>query len=82
MAIKYFNDPLEAIRGGLDNRAIGETFIQDRDGRWRRMWVVYPIMKTPYLTYPGMPGIRFRDATKAEVDSVKKWHNLIHDGRA
>jgi hypothetical protein len=24
------NDPLEAIRGGLDNRAIGETFIQDQ----------------------------------------------------
>jgi len=29
-----------------------------------------------------MPGIRFRDATKAEVDSVKRWHNLINDGRA
>jgi hypothetical protein len=82
MAIKYYNDPVEAIRGGLDNRAIGEVFVQGRDGRWKRMWVVYPIMKTPYLTYPGMPGIRFRDATKAEVDSVKRWHNLINDGRA
>jgi hypothetical protein len=79
--MKFYTNPETAVRDGMDKRAIGEVMVEDpRTGR-RKMWIVYTAHKTPYLAYPGSPGIKVRDATAKEVDNARNWRNLMNDGR-
>ena len=80
--MKYYTSPDEAIRDGMDKRAIGELMVPvDNIIGLRRMWVVYASGKTPYLAYPGAPGIKVRHATAKEVDGARRWRNMMNDGR-
>ncbi len=81
--MKYYSSPEAAVSDGMDKRAIGELMVQSSDTQlgWRRMWVIYTSGKTPYLAYPGSPGIKVRDATAKEVDQARRWRNMMNDGR-
>ena len=81
--MKYYSSPEAAVRDGMDKRAIGELMVQSSDTSlgWRRMWVIYTSGKTPYLAYPGVPGLKVRDATAKEVDQARRWRNMMNDGR-
>jgi hypothetical protein len=79
--MKFYTSPDEAIRDGMDQRAIGEIMVEDPYVGKRRMWVIYTKHKTPFLAYPGTPGIKVRDATAKEVDQAKRWRNMMNDGR-
>ena len=81
--MKYYSSPEAAVRDGMDKRAVGELMVQSSDTSlgWRRMWVIYTSGKTPYLAYPGVPGLKVRDATAKEVDQARRWRNMMNDGR-
>lgn len=80
--MKYYQTPDEAVRDGMDKRAIGNVLVQaDTQAGVRRMWIIWQHGRTPYLAYPGSPGIKVRDATAKEVDSARHWRNMMNEGR-
>ena len=65
----YYDNPEEAIRKGKSRKAIG---ILNRE-----YCIVFETRKTPYVAHRSSPGLPVRNATSREIDTCRKWSNLV-----